>query len=399
MRVQQWASAIDGERVDELASGIGHHHAWTNPWAERQGQAPSTRSSVTRATARRSQRGSPTPPPPRAGRRSPPKGGASGSYDDWPVVETAQACRGNRHRGQVDDEEGRARRRPAEPLMSRGGAPLVTIRIGTSGWSYDHWDGVLYPHGLPASERLAVRPRVRHRRAQRELLPLAARRDVRRLAAPAAGRLRHVRQGAARPDARQAPVRARGVGRSGSWLAGTSSATGAGSCWCSFARTRSATTRGWTISSGSLPAGAGRRRASPPVLADRRRVRLLERHGAAYCVMSGAHLPCVLRATAPFVYVRMHGPDHDHLYGGSYSDDDLRWWADRIREWPTTVVTSRLLQQRRRRQRRPQWSDPAVDSRRVRRGPGRKTSSDATARPRISRGGASARSARVVTPP
>ena len=28
-----------------------------------------------------------------------------------------------------------------------------------------------------------------------------------------------------------------------------------------------------------------------------------------------------------------HGPDTEHLYGGSYSDDDLRWWADRIREW------------------------------------------------------------------
>jgi uncharacterized protein YecE (DUF72 family) len=60
---------------------------------------------------------------------------------------------------------------------------------------------------------------------------------------------------------------------------------------------------------------------------------LLERRGAAYTVMSGARLPCVLRATAPFVYVRMHGPDPDHLYGGSYSTEDLRWWADRVREW------------------------------------------------------------------
>ena len=60
---------------------------------------------------------------------------------------------------------------------------------------------------------------------------------------------------------------------------------------------------------------------------------LVEAHGAAYCVMSGARLPCVLRATGQFVYVRLHGPDHDHLYGGSYSDDDLRWWADRIQEW------------------------------------------------------------------
>jgi uncharacterized protein YecE (DUF72 family) len=55
--------------------------------------------------------------------------------------------------------------------------------------------------------------------------------------------------------------------------------------------------------------------------------RLLEEHGAAYCVMRGAGLPCVLRATAPFVYVRLHGPDHHHLYAGSYSQDDLRWWA------------------------------------------------------------------------
>ena len=60
---------------------------------------------------------------------------------------------------------------------------------------------------------------------------------------------------------------------------------------------------------------------------------ILERRGAAYCVMSGAGLPCVLRSTAPFVYLRLHGPDSDHLYAGSYSDQDLGWWADRIREY------------------------------------------------------------------
>lgn len=60
---------------------------------------------------------------------------------------------------------------------------------------------------------------------------------------------------------------------------------------------------------------------------------LLEKHGAAYCVMSGANLPCILRATAPFVYVRMHGPDPQHLYAGSYPDNDLYWWAERVREW------------------------------------------------------------------
>lgn len=60
---------------------------------------------------------------------------------------------------------------------------------------------------------------------------------------------------------------------------------------------------------------------------------LLEQHQTAYCIMSGAHLPCILRATAPFVYVRMHGPDTQHLYGGAYSDNDLHWWADRLHEW------------------------------------------------------------------
>jgi uncharacterized protein YecE (DUF72 family) len=48
---------------------------------------------------------------------------------------------------------------------------------------------------------------------------------------------------------------------------------------------------------------------------------------------SYTQLGCVLRATAPFVYVRLHGPDPSRLYGGSYSDADLRWWADRLREW------------------------------------------------------------------
>jgi uncharacterized protein YecE (DUF72 family) len=60
---------------------------------------------------------------------------------------------------------------------------------------------------------------------------------------------------------------------------------------------------------------------------------ILERHGAAYVVMSGAKLPCILRVTAGFAYVRFHGPDEHHLYGGSYDDASMRWWAGRMREW------------------------------------------------------------------
>ena len=39
--------------------------------------------------------------------------------------------------------------------------------------------------------------------------------------------------------------------------------------------------------------------------------------------MSGANLPCPLRATSDFAYVRLHGPDQDYLYAGSYPDADL----------------------------------------------------------------------------
>src|SRR5918993_630806 len=30
----------------------------------------------------------------------------------------------------------------------------MTVHVGTSGWSYPHWTGVLYPDGLPAERRL-----------------------------------------------------------------------------------------------------------------------------------------------------------------------------------------------------------------------------------------------------
>jgi uncharacterized protein YecE (DUF72 family) len=60
---------------------------------------------------------------------------------------------------------------------------------------------------------------------------------------------------------------------------------------------------------------------------------LLERHRAAYVVMSGSGLACIPRATADLVYVRMHGPEPASMYTGSYTPDDLRWWAGRIVEW------------------------------------------------------------------
>jgi uncharacterized protein YecE (DUF72 family) len=210
----------------------------------------------------------------------------------------------------------------------------VVIRIGTSGWSYEHWHLALYPPGLLARDRLAryaaafttaelnssfyrwPRPAAfrgwRHRLPEGFRLSVKAPRGLthgRRLYAPEAW-LQRIAAGwhelggnravllvqlapsHTRDDARLAYFLAQVPGwirvavefRHHSWQ-----------CEETFA--------------------------------------LLAAHDAAYCVMSGAHLPCVLRATTDFAYVRLHGPDHDHLYAGSYSDADLSWWADRIREW------------------------------------------------------------------
>jgi uncharacterized protein YecE (DUF72 family) len=208
------------------------------------------------------------------------------------------------------------------------------VRIGTSGWSYDHWKGRLYPPGTPSGKRLEAymaafdtvelnasfyrwpsdaafeswRDRVppgflftvkaprgfthARRLSAPEVWAPRIERGMKALGARAGFLLLQLHPGHERDDARLdaaltalAPIAPLAVEfRHPSWNA-------------------------------------------EEVFA------LLERHGASYCVMSGAHLPCVLRATASTVYVRFHGPDQEHLYAGSYSDADLDWWAERIGEW------------------------------------------------------------------
>ncbi|MFI5959925.1 DUF72 domain-containing protein [Cryptosporangium sp. NPDC051539] len=208
------------------------------------------------------------------------------------------------------------------------------MHIGTSGWSYDHWDGVLYPQGTPARDRLThyVRrfstvelnasfyrwPKAttfagwRQRLPDGFLLTVKAPRGLthaKRLREPEAWIERIVAGVHELGDRRGVllvqthPAQVRDDARLEYFL-------GCVPSWLRVAME-------FRHPSWHEPAVFG----------------ILERHGAAYCVMSGAGLPCVLRATAPFVYVRLHGPDDSHLYAGSYSDDDLRWWAERMREW------------------------------------------------------------------
>jgi uncharacterized protein YecE (DUF72 family) len=210
----------------------------------------------------------------------------------------------------------------------------MAVRIGTSGWSYPHWTGVLYPEGLPAERRLdyylphfgtaelnssyyrwpsdAAFARWRRRLPEGFLLSVKAPgllTHVRRLFAPERW-LARIGRGLARLDARRGVLLVQLSPR----LA------------VDHARLE------WFLM--HVPAGLDVAvELRHPSWHQESVFQLLERYGAAYCVMSGAGLPCVLRATARFVYVRLHGPDPHHLYGGSYTDADLRWWADRAREW------------------------------------------------------------------
>ena len=59
---------------------------------------------------------------------------------------------------------------------------------------------------------------------------------------------------------------------------------------------------------------------------------VLKKYNAAFCIyeLGGYHSPIEL--TADWTYVRLHGPT-SFKYQGSYSDDQLAGWADRIRKW------------------------------------------------------------------
>ena len=210
----------------------------------------------------------------------------------------------------------------------------TVARIGTSGWSYDHWDGVLYPPGTAARHRLAIYaqefdtvelnasfyrwPREVSFAGWRSRLPPGF-----RLSVKAPRGLTHAKRLYA-PEAWTERIAA-------SWHV-LLDRRGVLLVQLPPTMQRDDARLDWFL--GRLPWWV-------PVAVELRHpswhaeevFALLERRGASYCVMSGAGLPCVLRATAPFVYVRFHGPSTDHLYAGSYPDADLAWWADRIREW------------------------------------------------------------------
>ncbi|HWF70381.1 MAG TPA: DUF72 domain-containing protein [Mycobacterium sp.] len=210
----------------------------------------------------------------------------------------------------------------------------MTVRIGTSGWSYDHWTNVLYPRGLASARRLrryveefdTVELNASFYRwpndstfaGWREQLPIGFAMSVkahrglthyRRLASPDPWIERFERCWQLLGDRHGVllvqlhPEQHRDDARLDGFLASVPE---------------------------TIRVAVELRHPSwndPAVYA------VLESRRAAYVVMSGAGLPCIPRATTDLVYVRMHGPDPATMYTGSYSNDDLRSWAGRIAAW------------------------------------------------------------------
>lgn len=59
--------------------------------------------------------------------------------------------------------------------------------------------------------------------------------------------------------------------------------------------------------------------------------RILERHGAAFCIFDLQGFLTDMIVTAALVYVRLHGPTGP--YAGCYDRRTLAWWARRIEAW------------------------------------------------------------------
>jgi uncharacterized protein YecE (DUF72 family) len=210
------------------------------------------------------------------------------------------------------------------------------VHIGTSGWSYPHWEHVLYPPGTKPSARLSLYTR---RFDTVELNASFYRWPGTNTFASWRRRL---------PEGFLLSVKAsRGLTHAKRLFAPESWLERLTDCWHELGDRRG-------VLLVQLAPGHARDDARldyflalvPPWMRvavefrhpswhDETVLGMLDRHQVAYCVMSGANLPCILRATAPFVYVRLHGPDAGNLYAGSYSDADLRWWTERIREWET----------------------------------------------------------------
>jgi uncharacterized protein YecE (DUF72 family) len=210
----------------------------------------------------------------------------------------------------------------------------MVVRIGTSGWSYDHWDGVLYPPALPKSRRLDAYteefdtvelnasfyrwPKPTTFAQWRQRLP-----DGFTMSVKASRGLTHARR----------------LNSPEQWIERIAAG------WTELGDRRAALLVQLHPAQqrdeqrldhflGAMPAGIPvAMELRHPTWDDPAVYELLSRYGAAYVVMSGPGLPCVVATTADLVYLRLHGPGDDAMYAGSYDTAELSRWARQIREW------------------------------------------------------------------
>lgn len=213
-------------------------------------------------------------------------------------------------------------------------SPRNEIRIGTSGWSYDHWAGVLYPDGLPVAKRLAAYV------VQFDTVELNASFYRWPKDATFEGWARRLPNGFTMSvKAQRGLTHYRRLREPEPWYERF------GRCWTALGARREAMLvqlhpamerddARLDYFLDHMPDGIPTAmELRHPSWDDPAVYEILERHRAAYVVMSGAGLRCVPRATSDLVYLRMHGPPQDSIYAGSYTDDELRQWAERISAW------------------------------------------------------------------
>jgi len=210
--------------------------------------------------------------------------------------------------------------------------PAQRVHIGTSGWSYEHWQGVFYPEGLAANQRLAYYQRyfrtveinssfyclpsgdsMRHWcesvgddfifavKASRYITHMKKLRDPRRTIKAFLSRV-EVLGDKLGPILFQLPPH-------------------------------------WHINTERLAAFL---KSLPkdyryvvefrdPTWFSSQIYELLAKHAVAFCIFDLDKKLSPLQVTADFVYIRLHGPKGP--YQGRYSDRSLRNWAESIARW------------------------------------------------------------------
>ncbi|WP_455381504.1 DUF72 domain-containing protein [Salinispira pacifica] len=210
------------------------------------------------------------------------------------------------------------------------------VRIGTSGWNYDHWKAEFYPEQLPRREWLRYyADRFDTVEVNNSFYHLPAESTIRSwvdtvpdhfLFSVKASRyithMKKLKDGAQTTEALYDRLRAFG-GRMGPLLIQLPPR------WrCNASRLTE-----------FLEAQSGREGRPDRMTFEFRDhswfndeiLGILERYGAAFCIYDLAGFASPREVTADFVYIRLHGPGD--AYQGRYGRDGLQSWAGEIGSW------------------------------------------------------------------